>query len=67
MKCPLCNTEMRIKGSSYVQKDGAIYLKQVLTCRKKDCPNFGKNVTSVYSPLGNIVEDPEAPEQEEAE
>lgn len=58
---------MRIKSSSYVQRNGAIYIKQILTCRKKDCPNFGKNVTSEYSPLGNVVEDSEAPEVEASE
>lgn len=67
MKCPLCNTEMRIKGSSYVQRNGAIYIKQVLTCRKKDCANYGKDVTAIYSSLGNVVEDSEAPEVEASE
>lgn len=66
MKCPLCSTEMRIKSSSYVTKEGAIFIKQIMTCRKKDCPNFGKDVKAVYSALGNIVEDSEA-EVEEAE
>lgn len=65
MKCPLCNTEMRIKGSSYVTKDGQIYVKQILTCRKKSCSNFNKDVKSIYTPLGNLVEDPDAGTEDE--
>ena len=60
MKCPLCDTEMRIKGSSYVTNNGGIYIKQIYTCRKKDCPNFGKDVTAKYSSLGDLTEDSEA-------
>lgn len=66
MKCPLCNTEMRIKGTQYVTNKGGIFVKQIYTCRKKDCPNFGKDVATKYSSLGNLTEDSEA-EVEEAE
>ncbi len=59
MKCPLCNTEMRIKNSDYVLNEGKLFNKMVLTCRKKDCPNFGKDVKTIYSPL-DVREDPEA-------
>jgi hypothetical protein len=60
MKCPLCDTEMRILSTEYVQNEGQIFTKQTFTCRKKDCKNNGKEVKIVYIPLGNIVEDSEA-------
>ena len=59
MKCPLCNTEMRIKSSGYVVNDGKLFTKQVLTCRKKDCPNYEKDVKIIYSPL-EVTEDENA-------
>lgn len=59
MKCPKCNTEMRIKSSGYVSNDGKFFNKQVLTCRKKDCPNFGKEVKVIYNPLA-VSEDADA-------
>jgi len=62
MKCPLCNTEMRIKSSDYVLNDGKLFGRQILTCRKKDCPNFGKDVKTIYSPL-SVSEDSEAKEE----
>ena len=65
MKCPLCNTEMRIVSTSYVQNEGKIFSKQIFTCRNKNCSNFGKEVKTVYAPLGNIAEDSNA-EVEEA-
>jgi len=61
LKCPLCNTEMRIKYSDYVLNEGKLFNKMVLTCRKKDCPNFGKEVKTIYNPL-DVVNDPEAKE-----
>lgn len=59
MLCPLCKTEMRIKTSDYVLNDGKLFARQIFTCRKKDCPNFGKDVKIVYAPL-NVSEDTEA-------
>jgi hypothetical protein len=51
MKCPLCNTEMRIRSTKYVVNDGKLFTRQILTCRKKDCPNFGKDVKTIYNSL----------------
>lgn len=59
MKCPLCDIEMRIKSSDYVLNDGKLFIRQILTCRKKDCPNNGKDVRVVYNPL-TVSDDPEA-------
>lgn len=59
MKCPLCDIEMRIKSSDYVLNDGKLFARQILTCRKKDCPNNGKDVRVVYNPL-TVSDDPEA-------
>ena len=50
---------MRIKTSDYVLNDGKLFARQIFTCRKKDCPNFGKDVKIVYAPL-NVSEDTEA-------
>lgn len=65
MKCPLCNTEMKIMSSSFVQNDGNIFDKMVMTCRNKTCSNYGKEVKTIYSPLGEIEEDTEAVVQDE--
>ena len=59
MKCPLCKTEMRIKSSGYVVNDGKLFAKQVLTCRNKNCANFGKDVKVIYNPL-DVTEDENA-------
>lgn len=60
MNCPLCNTAMRIRVSDYVLNEGHLSARQVFTCRKKDCPNFGKDVKTVYIPL-NVSQDSQAP------
>lgn len=59
MKCLLCNTEMRIKAADYVTNDGQLFIRQTLTCRNKNCSNFGKDVKKVFIPL-NVSEDSEA-------
>ena len=59
MKCPLCNVEMRIKASDYVMNDGNLFLRQILTCRKRDCPNYEKDVKNLYEPL-TVSEDTQA-------
>ncbi len=62
MKCPLCNTEMRIQSSEYVLNQGKLFAKQILVCRKKDCSNYNKEVKTVYVPL-EVSEDSGAVEQ----
>ena len=51
MKCPRCNTEMRIWNSKYVYKDGELFKKLNFSCFNKDCTNYKKIVTSEYIPL----------------
>lgn len=51
MKCPLCNTEMRIKSSAYVQNEGKLFKRMIFTCRNKECGNFNKDVKTEYIPL----------------
>lgn len=51
---------MRIKASGYVTNGGKVFMKQVLTCRKKDCPNYDKAVKTIYNAL-ETKEDSEAP------
>jgi len=60
MKCPLCNTEMRINSSSYVMNEGTLSMKQEYICRNKTCANFGKVVKAQYIPL-HFTQDSEAP------
>ena len=50
---------MRIKYAGYVENGGQLFNKMVLTCRKKDCPNYEKDIETKYDPL-NVVEDPNA-------
>lgn len=59
MLCPKCSVEMRIKSSDYVTNNGALFFRQTFTCRKRDCPNFGVDVKSIYMPL-NVVNDNDA-------
>lgn len=60
MKCPLCNTEMRITASSYVMNEGTLSMKQEFICRNKTCGNYNKIVRTQYIPL-HYTDDSEAP------
>ena len=60
MKCPLCNTEMRIVRSSYVLRGTSLSKKLSFSCFNKDCSNYRKDVASTYIPL-------EVSEEESAE
>lgn len=62
MQCPLCNTEMRIKSSDYVTNGSVVSARMILTCRNKQCANFGKDVKTIYTPLNTTV-DSEAPSE----
>ena len=59
MICPLCNTEMRILYTDYVMNDGKLFTKQMFTCRNKTCPNHGKEVKAIYTPL-TVTQDNDA-------
>ena len=66
MKCPLCNTEMRIMATDYVTNNGQLFTRQTFTCRNKKCKNFGKEVKKVFVPL-NVSEDSDAESDNEVE
>lgn len=52
MKCPLCSTELRIQSNNLVKrKDGTFAYKMVLTCQSQKCPNYLKEVSTVYTPV----------------
>lgn len=52
MKCPKCNTEMSIQSNKLVRrKDGSIAYKMILTCRNKNCSNYGEIVQTLYDPV----------------
>jgi hypothetical protein len=46
-------------ATEYVMNEGKLFTKQTMTCRKKDCPNFNKEVKAVYTPL-TVSQDNEA-------
>lgn len=59
MECPLCKVEMGISQSVYkVSTDDEgnkkMYIEQDLKCRSKQCANYGKVVTTVRNPIGNV-------------
>mgnify|MGYP000226329068 CR=1 FL=1 len=52
MQCPLCKTELRIKGSRTVvenddspDKETRVYIEQELVCVNKKCENYQKVVS----------------------
>ena len=58
MKCPLCQTEMRISRTRYRTKNDdtadaetKLYAVQTLVCRNPQCENYGNVVTEVEHPL----------------
>ena len=59
MKCPLCNVEMRIVKSGYVTNGNKLFTRQTFSCRNKECPNYGKDVKTVYNAL-KVTEDDNA-------
>jgi len=50
---------MRIKYAGYVENEGQLFNKMILSCRKKDCPNYEKDVETIYRPL-DVSQDPNA-------
>ena len=52
MKCPLCNTEMRIQDNVLVHRaDDTFAFRMRLVCRSRECPNNGKVVKTLYTPI----------------
>lgn len=59
MKCPKCNTEMRIKDNKLVRRaDESFAYRMRFECRSKNCPDYGNIVKTVYTPV-TIEDDPE--------
>lgn len=57
MKCPLCDTEARIKDNELVQKkDGTLAYRMRFMCRSEKCPNFNKVFETTYEPVTPIKE-----------
>ncbi len=57
MKCPLCNTEMRIQDNTLVHRADDTYAYRMrLSCRSKSGPNFNKTVQTIYTPV-DVEED----------
>lgn len=59
MKCPKCNTEMRMASKGYVMKGDKLFKKIAYFCRNKNCPDFNKEVKDDYIPLDLEVEESE--------
>ena len=55
MKCPKCNVEMSIKTSKNILDvsgdNPRLFRKSILTCRNKQCTNYGTDVESVKNEL----------------
>lgn len=58
MKCPLCQTEMRISKTRYRTKNDdtadaetKLYAVQTLVCRNSQCENYNTVVTEIEHPL----------------
>ncbi len=59
MKCPACQVEGRITSNKIVRrKDGTFAYKMEITCRNKQCPEYGKVVAVKYNPV-EITDDNE--------
>nr|DAK54877.1 MAG TPA: Ogr/Delta-like zinc finger protein [Caudoviricetes sp.] len=58
MKCPLCNIEMSIQrsytevtGDNSPDTETQVFTVQELTCRNKQCSNYGKIVETAKTQL----------------
>ncbi len=59
MKCPACNTDMKITSNKLVERpDGTIARRLRLTCVSKRCENYNKVVQTLYIPQEVVKEDP---------
>lgn len=57
MKCPLCDTEARIKSNDLVKrKDGTFAYRMEFICRSNKCENFNKVFDTQYEPIEPIEE-----------
>ena len=50
---------MRIVKSGYVTNGNKLFNRQTFSCRNKECPNYGKDVKTVYNAL-KVTEDDNA-------
>ena len=48
MQCPKCGVEMRVSGFKYIGNDK---IEQDMTCRSKQCSNYGVIVNTVVNDL----------------
>lgn len=58
MKCPLCSIEMAIKSNRHVvsgdkspDEETKLHIEQDMTCRNKNCPNYGKVVDTAKNEI----------------
>lgn len=57
MKCPLCNTEARIKSNDLVKrKDGTLAYRMEFICRSSKCENYNKVFETQYEPIEPLEE-----------
>lgn len=57
MKCPVCNTEARIKKATNILKGKELVRRMEYVCRNKTCQNFDKEVGKEDIPLEVTVEE----------
>lgn len=48
MQCPKCGVEMRVSGFKYIGNDK---IEQDMTCRSKQCSNYGVIVDTVINDI----------------
>ena len=51
MKCPLCQTEMRITQSRNKDEGDKILIEQDLKCMNKTCPNYNTVVETIETEI----------------
>ncbi len=52
MKCPTCSIEGRITSNKIVRKqDGTLAYKMEISCRNKQCAQYGKVINTTYHPV----------------
>ena len=57
MKCPLCDTEARIKSNDLVKRqDGTLAYRMQFVCRSEKCENFNKVFETTYTTVEPLEE-----------
>lgn len=61
MRCPKCNTEMRISHAKNVLKGETLYRRMTYACRNKTCDNYDKSIKTIDVVIPIEIEDAPTP------